>query len=79
MLEKSKGPASYDKFIIKFSGLEIKSKTCFLPMVTDELDGYMSLYSHYRNGYLYKSGGVSDQPKLYLELMAIIDAVVHGE
>ena len=48
-------------------------------MVTDELDGYMSLYSHYRNGYLYKSGGVSDQPKLYLELMAIIDAVVHGE
>lgn len=63
-------PAPYNKFVIK--GF-MESKTCFLPMVTDESRFLLRLYRHYKNGLLAVSGGVLDQPNYYLEAMETID------
>jgi hypothetical protein len=36
----------------------------------------MDLYSHYQAGHLYRSGGVEDQPALYMQVMRLIDGAV---
>lgn len=36
----------------------------------------LRLFGHYRNGFLWVAGGISDQPDLYLESMKLIDAWV---
>lgn len=39
-------------------------------------------FQHYRNGHLWRSGGVSDQPALYLAVMNLIDSwanKLHGK
>ncbi len=79
LFPKSKGAANHNKFIIRFGSNNIESNVCFLPMITPELDNLMNLYDHYKSGYLYKSGGVVDQPVIYLDFMSLIDAVINGE
>lgn len=37
---------------------------------------WMDLYGHYQAGHLYRAGGVSAQPALYMQVMRLIDGVV---
>jgi len=38
---------------------------------------YISLYSHYKNGVLWKGGGISDQPYQYVKIMECIESELH--
>lgn len=67
-------PAPYPVFVIPEIGLA--SRTCLLPMVTDEARAMLDLYRHYKNGYLPRAGGILDQPAVYMESMALIDSAV---
>jgi len=51
----------------------IESKTCFLPMITDNTGNYLRLYQHYKNHLLPFSGGILEQPNLFLQVMEILD------
>ncbi|WP_444919313.1 hypothetical protein ACJJID_00260 (plasmid) [Microbulbifer sp. CnH-101-G] len=42
-------------------------------MVSAESNQLLRLYGHYRRGHLYSGGGISEQPRIYLEAMALID------
>lgn len=51
----------------------IESNICLLPMMSDWHVSMWRLYSHYKNQLLPKTGGLFDQPNLYLEAMEVID------
>jgi len=36
----------------------------------------LRLYNHYKAGYLWAEGGISDQPHVYLRVMEIINAEI---
>jgi len=55
----------------------IESKTCLLPMVTQQSMMLMKLYKHYSNNILLKQGGILDQPNFYIEAMEILDQKVN--
>ena len=42
-------------------------------MITQQSKLLLSLYQHYSNGVLLKSGGVFDQPNFYMQAMEILD------
>ena len=46
-------------------------KTCPLPMITPFSSFLSSLSQHYRDGHLLETGGILDQPNIYLESMRI--------
>lgn len=52
----------------------IESDICLKPMVTERSANLLRLHGHYKAGHLFQSGGISDQPNLYLEAMAEIEA-----
>lgn len=66
-------PAPFPLFVVEEIGLE--SRTCLLPMITDESRFLMQMFSHYKNGLLPFDGGVLDQPAGFGEAMAHIDAM----
>ena len=66
---KSKGASDYETLDVK--GV-FESSVCLKPMVTHLSDQMMGLYKHYENGVLWRSGGISDQPAIYLQAMEII-------
>ena len=66
-------PAPFPKWAI--AGV-IESTTCLLPMITERSMSFLRLYRHYKNGWLPYTGGLLDQPNIYLEAMEIIDAQV---
>lgn len=68
------GQANVERWEIK--GV-FKSRTCPRRLVTAESEMWLSLYPHYRAGHLYRDGGVSQQPALYLEAMRHIDYEVN--
>lgn len=70
-------PAPFPMWVIPEIGLE--SRTCLLPQVTEEARDMLHLYRHYKNGYLPRAGGILDQPAVFMESMALIDAVVSRE
>jgi hypothetical protein len=39
---------------------------------------WIALFSHYRSGHLYSSGGIADQPAIYLNVMRLIESVVNS-
>lgn len=41
-------------------------------MITPFSDQMMGLYQHYEKGVLWKLGGISDQPAIYLQAMELI-------
>jgi hypothetical protein len=41
-----------------------------------ELSMWTALYAHYQGGHLWRGGGVSRQPALYMRVMRLIDGVV---
>lgn len=66
-------PAPFDKFILRGSnGFELRSRTCFLPMITKRSLMLIDLYPHYKRGNLLRSGGVLEQPHVYLQSMNLI-------
>ena len=38
---------------------------------------WLTLFRHYQSGHLYDSGGVAEQPALYLRVMRMIEAVAN--
>lgn len=58
-------------FVIEDIGLE--SRTCLLPMITDESRQMLQLFTHYKNGVLPFSGGILDQPAAFGEAMALVE------
>lgn len=44
--------------------------------ITADTRGWLTLYSHYKDGHLYRSGGVAEQPAIYLEAMRVIQYAV---
>lgn len=74
-LPDSNGPAPNDRWEIP--GV-IKSRTCLLPMITDESRYYLNLHVHYRNNILPFSGGILEQPNIYMKAMEIIEAHSNG-
>ena len=69
----SNGPASYPKFGIEKGGVRIESNICFLELITSDTRAYMKLYRHYNKSILPLSGGLLDQPAVYLNAMEIIE------
>lgn len=58
--------------------LEQTSK-CPAKMVTGDSREWLSLYSHYKAGFMALTGGVMCQPNAYLEAMRIIDQTVNSD
>lgn len=58
-------------FSIPEIGLE--SRTCLLPMITEESRQLMKAYAHYKNQLLPFAGGMLDQPAIFGEAMELID------
>lgn len=54
----------------------IRSKTCLKPMVGPDEWKLISLYRHYKNGFLPSTGGVLDQPQVFLEAMEAIETQI---
>lgn len=59
-------------FAIEDIGLE--SRTCLLPMITEDSRALMQLFTHYKNGFMPFAGGVYDQPAVFGEAMALIES-----
>ena len=64
-------PAAFDKWAIP--GV-IESRTCLLPMITPFSWFMIELYGHYQNRLLPFSGGVLEQPAIYVEAMRTLDS-----
>jgi len=65
-------------FVVPEIGLA--SRTCLLPMVTEDARSMLDLYKHYDNGYLPFGGGILDQPAVFAESMTIIgDAIARAQ
>ena len=70
---ESNGPAGYDIIEVQRAGFEFKSKTCLLPQITERTNYFFRLHKHYQNGVMPFSGGLLDQPAVFIEAMDIID------
>ena len=66
------GQAAYERWQLG----DWKSSRCPRRAVSPESRFWLDLYSHYAKGHLYASGGVSDQPAVYLDVMALISSYV---
>ena len=64
------GPAAYPRYVI--NGV-IESNTCLLPLINEFSRECLRLYRHYKNGVLLHGGGIYDQPRKYMQAMAVID------
>lgn len=51
-----------------------QSRTCLLPMITQESSFLLRLHAHYKQGLLPYDGGLLEQPNFYLEAMEILTA-----
>lgn len=60
----SNGPAPFARWKIPNV---IESRTCLLPMISDLSRTLLKLEKPYRTGYLPLSGGMLEQPNLFLE------------
>lgn len=52
----------------------IESKTCLLPMITEQSRFLLRLYRHHKEGILPLAGGILQQPNYYVEAMEILDS-----
>lgn len=57
------------------AGRELRSG-CPKKAVTEDAWFWLSLYGHYKNGLLWKGGGLSEQPYVYLQAMQLIDGEI---
>jgi hypothetical protein len=70
----SVGPAPFNKWGVK--GIDEEFNICLLPMISRKSREMLSLYGHYKNGYLPYPGGMWNQPAFYIKAMQIIDAAM---
>ena len=70
IIEGSKGPANYERYLFKEIGFS--SRVCPLPLVTAKSTQFIRLYKSFDKGVLVKSGGLIEQPNQYIEAMEII-------
>lgn len=52
---------------------------CPFAYVTGGSREYLRLYRHYKNGYLFNGGGITDQPAHYLDAMSVLDSALNLE
>lgn len=45
---------------------------CYRQAVTPRSNYLISLFTHYEKGFLYRSGGIGDQPALYVQAMTFL-------
>jgi hypothetical protein len=60
----------------------IESRTCLLPMITQQSRYLLRMYTHYKNRLLPHAGGLLDQPHYYIdamEILADLDAKAQAE
>jgi len=69
------GPAGFPLYSIHNV---IESRVCLLPMITPWSRQMLQLYEHYKAGHLVVSGGVLEQPAVYLAAMRTISAAVES-
>ncbi len=72
-------PAPFAKWVIR--GV-IESRTCLLPMITEQTRFLLRQYAHYKSRVLPYAGGMLEQPNYYAEAMEIIavhDAQLQAE
>lgn len=50
---------------------------CPKTLVSDKSIFLVDLFRHYRNGHLYKGGGINNQPAWYLKAMLIIEGTMN--
>ena len=50
----------------------IESRTCLLPMVTEESVELLRLYPHFERGVMPFAGGLLDQPNGFVQAMDVI-------
>ena len=51
----------------------IESRTCLLPMITDDSHRWLRLHRHYANHILPHAGGLCDQPHGYIQALEVLD------
>lgn len=66
------GDAGFDKW--ELDGW--KSRICPRRLITTESSDWLRLFSLYKAGHLLVSGGVLDQPAIYLHAMTLIDVLI---
>ena len=69
---QSVGVAKYAVVEIKRAGLVFELESCPLPMITARSRYFFQLFRDYKRGNLLKSGGVYDQPNVYMQAMRIL-------
>lgn len=74
----SRGPAPIP---FKHVGIiNIETRVCLLPQVTDFSWLLLRLFRHYKNGHLYSPQvGPLEQPDVYIRAMELLDSVWPGE
>lgn len=60
-------------------GFTNSTRSCPRRMVTEESWFLLAIFRHHRNGHLYESGGIADQPARYLSAMSIIEGAVNDD
>ena len=55
----------------------LKTSVCPRKSLPSDWVELMGLFRHYRNGFLWADGGVSNQPALYMDAMRLIDQWVN--
>lgn len=73
-IEGSLGPATYPVWAIDNVG---EFNICPLPMITPRSNRLLELHGFYKNNILPLSGGILDQPNLFMEAMRQIDSIVN--
>lgn len=71
------GQARFPKWAIK--NLLEETTSCPRRAITPLSHGWMRMFAHYKNGLLFKAGGIADQPHGYLQAMSIIDRTLSQE
>jgi len=51
----------------------ISSKTCLLPLVSEQSRSLLRLHAHYKRNILPFAGGLMDQPQAYLQAMELLN------
>lgn len=70
------GIAPVEKWETK--GVINPTRTCYRAAITARTEYLLSLYPHYIRGHLYESGGVADQPAIYLDAMKFLYGYING-
>lgn len=82
-MPRSKGPAPFMMWVIADpDGGTVpifESATCPLPEIPARIWDMFTLYRHYKNGILFASGGIIDQPARYLQAMDEIERALKND